>query len=89
MAVHGGGGDNRMGALEVCTVFRIKVMAHNAKPSTRSKIFVCQNGGQYTPVVLMLGKYRGSMEEKYLKEKFYRVEHGPEYLNEFDAPLGE
>ena len=77
-----------MGALEVCTVFRIKVMAHNANPSTKGKIHVCQHGGQYTPVVLMLGKYRGSMEEKYLKEKFYRVEHAPGYLNEFGEPLG-
>ena len=79
-----------MGALEVCTVFRIKVMANNVKPGSGGrggKIYVCQLGGQYTLVVLMLGRYRGPMEEKSLTARFYRVEHGPGYLNEHDEPL--
>ena len=78
-----------MGALEVCTVFRIKVMAHNANPSTKGKIHVCQHGGQYTPVVLMLGKYRESMEPKYLHDHFYKVKHEGEYLNQCDAARRE
>ena len=52
------------------------------------KIYVCQHGGQYTPVVLMVGRYRGSMEAKSLENKFYNVEHKPGYLNEHDRPLG-
>ena len=91
MAVYGGGGDNRMGALEVCTVFRIKVMSNNVKHGSgradgSGKIYVCQGAGQYTPVVLMLGRYRGELDEKSLQERFYVVEHGPEYLNVHDEP---
>ena len=91
MAVYGGGGDNRMGALEVCTVFRIKVMQNkrhekSGRADGSGRIYACQAAGTYTPVVLMLGQYRGELDEESLRARFYLLEHGPGYLNRWDVP---
>ena len=78
-----------MDVLEVCIIFRIKLMGHKALPQSRSAVFVCKNRGQYTPVVLMVGRYEGDMEPKVLQKLFYKVEHKQGELCEYDKPLAD
>ena len=89
MAVNGVGGDNPMDVREVCIIFRIKLMGHKALPGSKGTVFVCRNGGQYTPVVVMVGRYEGDMEPKVLQKLFYKVEHKQGELGEYDKPLAD
>ena len=89
MVVNGVGGDNRMDVWDVCIIFRIKLMGHKALAGSRSTVFVCKNRGQYTPVVLMVGRYEGDMEPKVLQKLFYKVEHREGELCEYDKPLAD
>ena len=50
---------------------------------------MCKNGGQYTPVVVMVGRYEGDMEPKVLQKLFYKVEHKQGELGEYDKPLAD
>ena len=77
-----------MDVWEVCIIFRIKLMGHKALAGTKSTVFVCKNRGQYTPVVLMVGRYEGETDPKRLEKLFYNVEHKPSHLNQYDRPLG-
>ena len=68
-------------------MFRVKVVNHSTLKGSSGSVYVCKNRGEYTPVVLMIGRYEGEMDQRELARVFYKVEHSLQNLSTYDKPL--
>ena len=80
-------GDNPTEFAKVCIMFRVKVVEHSTLSGSRGNVWVCKHRGSYTPVVLMIGRYEGKMDQTELRKVFYKVDHRLQDVSPYDKPL--
>ena len=70
-------------------MFRVKVVEHSTMKGSSGSVWVCKHRGEYTPVVLMIGRYEGKMDQKELGKVFYKMDHSLQDVSRYDKPLPE